>query len=300
MSLRHLHYFIAVADHGNFTRAAEALYVSQPALSQQIKQLEENLGSPLFDRSGRTTRLTDAGAVYLQYARQALQQLESGRRAIHDVQDLSRGQLRLAVTPTFSAWLMGPLLAEFSCRYPGIHVRLNELSQERIEPALLSDDADCGLAYDAPRSAGLNCTALFDETLAVVVSRQHPLAAVPDLSLTQLGDQRLILLTRDFATRGQIDDFFLHHNIAPTVMMEASSPGAVCEIVRHSQLATLLPAAIAHPASGLTALALRNAVLRRTAILLQRAQGWQTSAAQAFCQLCAERAAAIAGVAKIL
>ena len=86
MILRHINYFLAVAKYESFTRAAASLYVSQPALSQQIKQLEETLGTTLFDRSGRTVKLTDAGEVYARYAQQALQDLEEGRRAIHDVQ----------------------------------------------------------------------------------------------------------------------------------------------------------------------------------------------------------------------
>ena len=88
---RHLNYFIAVAEHGGFTRAAAILHVSQPALSQQIRQLEETLGVRLFDRSGRNTCLTDAGKVWLIYARRALRELAEGQRALHDVDDLQRG-----------------------------------------------------------------------------------------------------------------------------------------------------------------------------------------------------------------
>ncbi|MET3176794.1 UNVERIFIED_ORG: DNA-binding transcriptional LysR family regulator [Arthrobacter sp. UYCu721] len=105
--LRHLRYLTAVAEHQNFTRAAQELHVSQPTLSQQIKQLETTLHVQLLDRSGRTVRLTDAGEAYLRYARRALLELDAGTRAIHDVQDLSRGSLRLAMTPTFTAYLIG-------------------------------------------------------------------------------------------------------------------------------------------------------------------------------------------------
>lgn len=99
MLLRHIRYFLAVAEQGNFTRAAESLHVSQPTLSQQIKQLEDTLGAPLFDRSGRAVRLTDAGEAWMRYARLALQDLDAGARAIHDVATLARGHLRLAMTP---------------------------------------------------------------------------------------------------------------------------------------------------------------------------------------------------------
>ena len=120
MLSRHINYFLAVAEHGSFTRAASALHVSQPALSQQIRQLEESLGVPLFDRSGRTIRLTDAGEVWRQYASRALQELGAGKRAIHDVADLTRGSLRIAVTPTFTSYFIGPLMADFYYQN-GIH-----------------------------------------------------------------------------------------------------------------------------------------------------------------------------------
>ncbi|KPX01184.1 Cyn operon transcriptional activator, partial [Pseudomonas savastanoi] len=93
--LRHIRYLLAVSDHGNFTRAAEALHVSQPALSQQIRQLESSLGVQLFDRTRRSVVPTDAGRVYLDHARRCLLELEAGKRALNDVSDLSRGQLRL-------------------------------------------------------------------------------------------------------------------------------------------------------------------------------------------------------------
>src|SRR3972149_8613936 len=96
---RSLRYLLAVAEHHSFTKAAEALFVSQPTLSQQIKQLEDLLQVQLLDRSGRTVRLTDAGEVYLRHARRALGELDPGRRAINEVKDLSRGSLRVGMTP---------------------------------------------------------------------------------------------------------------------------------------------------------------------------------------------------------
>lgn len=137
--------FLAVAEHGSFTRAASALHVSQPALSQQIRQLEESLGVPLFDRSGRTIRLTDAGEVWRQYASRALQELGAGKRAIHDVADLTRGSLRIAVTPTFTSYFIGPLMADFYARYPGITLQLQEMSQEKSKICFVATSWTLGL-----------------------------------------------------------------------------------------------------------------------------------------------------------
>ncbi len=118
MLLRQLSYFIAVAEHCGFSRAAAALHVSQPALSQQIRQLEAMLEVQLFDRSGRRIRLTDAGEIWLEYARRALRELEEGRRALHDAEDLQHGKLRIAMTPTFTTYMLGPLMEAYYRRYP--------------------------------------------------------------------------------------------------------------------------------------------------------------------------------------
>ncbi|VFT46738.1 DNA-binding transcriptional regulator CynR [Pseudomonas aeruginosa] len=124
MLLRHLRYLLAVAEHRNFTRAAEALHVSQPTLSQQVRQLEEQLRVQLLDRSGRSVRPTDAGELYLLHARRALRELEAAQRAIHEVRDLSRGRLRLGMTPTFHLLSGGR---------PGGSVQ-SALSGHRVEP----------------------------------------------------------------------------------------------------------------------------------------------------------------------
>jgi LysR family transcriptional regulator, cyn operon transcriptional activator len=152
------------------------LHVSQPTLSQQIRQLEDTLRAPLLDRSGRMIALTDAGLAYLGYARRALQDLEAGRRAIHDVQELSRGTLRVAMTPTFTAYLAGPLVKTFNSRYPGITLTIQEMSQERMETLLNDDALDVGIAFDEVRSPDIEGQTLLSESLALMVGKSHPYA----------------------------------------------------------------------------------------------------------------------------
>ena len=168
MILRHIRYLQAVVEHGNFTRAAEALHVSQPTLSQQIKQLEEMVGAQLLDRGGRMVRPTDAGAAYLEYARRSCASWRR-RSAPPDVGDLSRGSLRLAMTPTFASYLLGPLAARLRRLYPGIELCVREATLDAIELALLADEIDVGIAFDQARSVEIDARPLFSETLAVVV-----------------------------------------------------------------------------------------------------------------------------------
>ncbi|MEU7581404.1 transcriptional regulator CynR [Streptomyces sp. NPDC041068] len=284
--LRHLRYLLAVAEHGNFTRAAEELHISQPTLSQQIRQLERAVGVPLLDRGGRTVRLTDAGAAYLPHARRALQDLAAAERAVHDVTDLSRGTLRLAITPTFTTYLVGPLTALLHERHPGIALHLRELPQDRIEPDLLADELDLGIAFHGPHLSGLSATDLFTESLSLVVGDLHPHAdrSAP-LPLDELATTRLALLSGDFATRVHIDAHFARHEVRPDVAVEATSINALTEIVRHTRLATVLPDALTRDHPGLRTVPLEPAPPPRTVTLLRRESGYRSAAARAFTEL---------------
>ncbi|WP_218723148.1 transcriptional regulator CynR [Pseudomonas bubulae] len=291
MLARHIKYFLAVAQHHSFTKAASALHVSQPALSQQVRQLEESLSAQLFDRSGRTTRLTDAGEVYLRYARRASQELEEGKRAIHDVGDLSRGALRVALTPTFTTYLVGPLVEAFHSRYPNITLNLREIAQEQMEELLLADELDVGIAFEDGHSQDIETQPLLIEALALVVGERHPLAGQSAIDLGALSAESLILLSEEFATREQIDRYCRQHNITPRVKMEANVIGAVIEVVRRTTLSTLLPATVALAHQGLFAIELSPQRLHRTAVLMQRKGAYQTSAARAFIELATDIAA---------
>ncbi|MFM0225349.1 transcriptional regulator CynR [Paraburkholderia dipogonis] len=296
MLLRHIRYFLAVAEHRNFTRAAEALHVSQPTLSQQIKQLEDTLRVQLLDRSGRTIQLTDVGTAYVRYAQRALQDLEAGKRAIHDVQELSRGSLRLAMTPTFTAYLIGPLLEKYNRRYPNITLNILEMPQDRMEALLNEDALDVGIAFDETHTPDIETQTLFVEALAMVVGKSHPYAKRRSaLKLGQFENEALVLLNEEFATRQYIDRYCRQHGISPRIAMEVNSIGAVVQIVRRSALATLLPAAIAREHSDLFLVQLEPALPQRTAALLLRKGAYRNAATRAFIELALEERAADTG-----
>ena len=295
MLARHIQYFLAVAEHLSFTKAAAALHVSQPALSQQVRQLEESLGAQLFDRSGRTTRLTDAGDVYLLYARRAHQELREAKNAIHDVSDLSRGSLRIAVTPTFTTYLVGPLIEAFHSRHPKITVNLKEISQERIEELLLAGELDVGIAFDEINTPDIEAIPLLNETLALVVNRKHRLAGERAITSHALSVESLVLLSTEFATRDQIDRYCRKHAIRPQVQMEVNALGAVIEIVRRTHLSTLLPARIALAHDYLVAITLEPERLQRTAVLLRRKEAYLSAAVGVFIELAKEVSSGLDG-----
>jgi LysR family cyn operon transcriptional activator len=293
MLLRHIRYFLAVAEHRNFTRAAEALHVSQPTLSQQIRQLEDTLGVPLLDRTGREIQLTDSGAAYRRYAQRALQDLEEGKRAIHDVQELSRGSLRLAMTPTFTAYLIGPLLEKYNHRYPNLTLNILEMPQERMEGMLNEDALDVGIAFDETHSPDIEAQVLFVEALAMVVGRSHPFAKKrAALTLQEFSGESLVLLNEEFATRHYIDRYCRQHGVAPRIAMEVNSISAVIELVQRTTLATLLPDAIARGHDKLCVVRLEAALPQRTAALLLRRGAYRSAATRAFIALALEEGAA--------
>lgn len=289
MLLRHLRYLLAVADHGGFTRAAEALHVSQPTLSQQIRQLEESLGVDLFDRTSRSVKPTDAGQAYIECARRVLVELEAGKRALHDVKDLSRGSLRLAMTPTFMAYLVGPLVRDYVARYPGIHLEIFELSMDDIEAGLADDSLDIAIAFTPVRNPDIECIPAFVEALGVMVGREHPLYdSSLVLSPNDIAQLDFALLAPGYITRVSVDEYFREHGITPKVQIEVNSVSTLLEVIRHAPLATMLPEAIATEDRALRRLRVESEAPQRGAALLRRKNNYHSAAAVAFMEMVLE------------
>ena len=293
MCPRSLRYLLAVAEHQNFTRAAEALYVSQPTLSQQIKHLEEELDVQLLDRSGRSVRLTDAGKVYLGYARRALGELDAGKRAIHELQDLSRGSLLLGMTP-ITEYLAAPLLDSFNTRYPGITVNTLEMSQDDIETGVSEDRIDIGIAFtntlsNLGRSSNIESQVLFIETLNLAVGKAHHYSKQETpLNKHVLEEESLVLLNSHFALRRHFDLYCLEHDITPNIAMETNSLSVILEIVRLGRFATVLPDTIACAQHGLYPVMLLPELPHHTTTLICRKDSYKSPACLAFAKLAEE------------
>ncbi len=286
---RSLQYLVAIAEHGSYTRAAEVLHVSQPTLSQQIKQLEESLQSPLLDRSGRTVQLTNAGEIYLKHARRAWGELDGGARAIHDVQNLSRGSLRLGWTP-ITDYLTCSLLENFNGLYPGININTLEMPQDDIEVSVAESRIDIGIVFSKPfattaRPNELETDVLFEEKLCVAVGKSHPRAKQQErMSVQNLGQESLALLNTDFALRRHVDDYCREHDIEPRFAIESSSFSAIISLIKHRPLATILPRSIVRQ-QALHAINLSPEMQRKEITLIYRKNGYKSPATVAFSEL---------------
>ncbi len=290
MHLRYVHYFLAVAESLSFTRAAEKLHISQPALSQHIKALEENLSTQLFDRSGKKIRLTDAGEVYLQYIRRAFQALNEGKRAVHDLADLSRGSIKIAVTPTFITYFIGPMTNILYNKYPHIHLNIQSTTQDKIEYMLMNDEVDIGIGFDESHSPNISTIPLLVERLALVVSKNHVLANRQSITLEELYEYPMVLLNQKFATRVQINDHFRHIGIHLEAHTEVDSISAIIDIISQTPLVTIIPENIPRHNSNLVAIPLPNKQFERTAIIMRRKDAWQSVAITEFIALAKELA----------
>jgi LysR family transcriptional regulator, cyn operon transcriptional activator len=296
MLIPSVRYLKAVADYGSFTRAAAALHVSQPALSQQIRELEGRMGAQLLDRSGRTVRPTDVGEAYLRHVRRALDELEVGGRAIRDVQDLSSGALRLGFTPSFAIYLLGPLIRRYRDRFPGIVLTITEMAQEEMERAVSTDVVDVGLAFSDVLAQDVEWLPLHAERLSLIVGQEHPAATGDrEMDTAALAAESLALLGPTFATRVTVDRYLRRHGVQPLVAVEANSIAAIVEIVRVARLATILPESVAQEQAGLSVVRLTPAIGSRRVALLQRRGGYRSAASRAFVTVAKDYTKAIEG-----
>ena len=290
---RSLQYLLAVAEHGSFTRAAEVLHVSQPTLSQQIKQLEGTLQSSLLNRSGRSTRLTDAGEVYVRHARRAWGELDAGMRAINEVQDLSRGTLRLGWTP-ITDYLTCCLLEKYNSKYPGITLSTLEMPQDGIETAVAEGRIDVGIAFSerfssAEQSNLIEMDMLFEESLCLAVGNKHPSAGQKKMiNAQEFGGENLALLNGDFAIRRDIDRYCHEHGIDPHIAIETNSLNVIIEMVQIGKLATIIPCSIVRSQCGLHAIKLNPEIRRKAVTLIYRAGTYKSPALRAFSSLAYE------------
>ena len=292
MELRHLRTFVVAAEALHFTRAAEALDVSQPTLSLQVRELERELGTPLFDRIGRTVRLTEAGEVFRRHAVRALREVEAGQGALADLRGVRRGVVRVGVTHSFSARLIPHAVARFRLDHPGVGVVVEKTSGRAVEHALAAGTINLGIAYAPPEDPDVVAETLFDEEVVVVVAADHPLARLDRIGLADLGQYPLALITREFSTRRLFDDRLRDASIEPEIAVEMNDIDSLLEVVRLGSGASVLSRrAVAAPiAQGLALIPIVGPAMTRTAALLWHREAYRTAAALAFARVVSDLA----------
>ena len=288
MELRHLRYFLAVAAAQNFTRAAESLHISQPSLSIQIRDLEEELDTCLFDRLGRTVVLTQAGLLFRDHAERALREVEQGTQLIRELDGAQRGRLVVGTLATVNSYLIPPLVSRFKERFPGIHLQVHAQPSSEIVSGLLANRLDLGLCLLPVQEEHLISLPLFDERLVLIASSRH---RIPQsrLRMKDLGGFPLVLMPVDYCLRKMVEEECAQARVSPQVVLEMSSPEGILQAVSEGAGLTILPELYVRQRVGRTRLRiieLYDPVPRHSVGLVHRQNRHQNLAAQEFGALC--------------
>jgi DNA-binding transcriptional LysR family regulator len=242
MDLRQLEYVVAVAEEASFTRAAARAHVSQPGISAQVRRLEEELGEPLFDRSGRTVTPTAAGAAVLPFARAALSAAASARAAVEDLAGLVRGRVSVGMVTACPVELMPAAVAGFHREYPDVEISLVEDDSDGLLADVATgriDIALVGLADDPP--AGIAVQVIADEPLHAAVAPGHELATRSSVTLRALAEHDLIALPRGTGGRTALEASCARAGIAPRIVIEASDPRVLAAMAQRGLGVAVLP-----------------------------------------------------------
>jgi DNA-binding transcriptional LysR family regulator len=284
MELRQLEYFVAVVEEASFTRAAARLHVAQPGVSAQVRRLERELGQALLDRSGRTVRLTEAGAVALPYARAALAAVAGARLAVDELSGLVRGHANVGLVVSCSALELPDLLADFHRDHPGVEIALSEANSDQLVDALRAGQLDVaiiGLAAGTP-PAGIEIEVVADEPLVAAVSRADALASRTAVTLEAIRDRALISLPRGTGVRSSLDEAFAAVGVQPRIAFEASDLRVLAQLASRGLGVAILPRSVAEAHSGkLHVVAVTHPRMRGLLALAWRAEGPISPAARA-------------------
>jgi DNA-binding transcriptional LysR family regulator len=282
MEMRQLEYFVAVAEEANFTRAAERVHISQSGVSAQIRQLEQDLGVTLIDRSGRTATLTTAGAAALEHARAVLASADALRQAADEVTGLLRGRLVIGMVTACTVAGLFDALAAFHLAHPGVEITLIEDTSDQLIERVRTGAADLALVGSAGTTpAGLDALPIVSERLVAAVPCGHPLAGRQRVTLAEISEHPIVCLPQGTGIRTVFDQACAAKGIRPNIALQASAPTAVADLARRGlAIAILSRSMTAHPDSRLKALAIED--VRTPAVL---ALIWTTTRSPALREL---------------
>jgi len=284
MDLSQLEVLVAVAEEKGFSRAAERLHRTQPAVSQAVRRLEDELGKRVFDRSSKDGTLTDAGRVLYGYAQQMLNLRGDARSAIQELGDLARGKVVIAANEYTVVHLL-PLVAAYRLRHPSIKVEVKRSLASEIPTQLLRRDAEIGLLTYRPAQPGLAAVPVASDELALLVAPGHALAARASVSIRELGAESFLAHNVRSPSRERVVETFERYRTPLHIEIELPSLDAIKRLVERGLGVALMPRAVAEAeiARGdVVAVTVREMRLPRVVHVVYRAGADLSHAARAF------------------
>lgn len=241
MDLLHLTYFVEVARQKSFTKAAKTLHVSQPAISKVIKTLEGELDTLLFERSGRTVKLTDTGHAILERAQSILDDMDQFSSDIADITGLKRGHITIGLPPMVGARFFPQVIGTLKQDYPEITIQLIEVGSKEVEAGIDQENLDLGVVALPVNSDHFEMFSFLNEPLRVVMSPDHALAEKTAIDLSDLKQESFILYRDDFSLNDLIRLQCEAHGFYPTVVLQSSQWDFIVEMVSAHFGIALLP-----------------------------------------------------------
>ena len=231
VTLRQLKVFESVARHLSYSRAADELHLTQPAVSMQIKQLEDNISLPLFEQLGKRIFLTEAGRELYQYSRAIAQQLTDMEVALDELKGMERGKLNIAVVTTAN-YFAPHLLAKFCQRYRGVTVSLNVSNRETVLKQLADNLIDLAIMGQPPENLDIDSESFMENPLVVVAPPSHPLCQEQSIPVQRLAQEIFLVRESGSGTRSAMERFFAEHKIKINKGMETDTTEAIKQAVQ--------------------------------------------------------------------
>jgi len=284
LNLRHLEAFAGIAKAGNFTRAARILHVSQPALTVQIRELEQTLGVRLLDRNTRRVKLTRIGEQLSPVVRRILAEIEGVVHHAHEMAAGIRGTVSVAAIPSVCAAILPRIVAAFRLRNPGIAVALKDVTSQRVLAMVKNEEVDFGIGSFADGDSAIETTPLFTDRMRVVVTRESPLARKRSVRLKDLVNVPLILMDPQTSVRMLVDRAFEAIGQFPAPAFEVTYMSSAVGMVRAGLGVAFLPSAGLEISelSGLASRPVDHPGLTRRIAAVQRARRQLSPAAAKF------------------
>jgi DNA-binding transcriptional LysR family regulator len=240
MDLGELQVFLMVAKEGSFSRAAERLFRTQPAISLAIRKLEDSLGQPLFVRGARPVRLTDAGTLLRDYAERLINLRDEVKKGLTELEGLKRGELSLGVNES-SIHALLPALAKFRELHPGVQVRVHRMFSRDIPHEVLNYRLDLGAVSYVPREPQLQATEIFKDELTLVVPPKHVLARKREVDIADLGGEDFIAHIVESPFRRRVIELFARHRTALNMPIEMPSIESIKRFVQMGMGVAIVP-----------------------------------------------------------
>jgi DNA-binding transcriptional LysR family regulator len=233
MEIRQLEYFVAVAEEANFTRAAARVHISQSGVSAQIRQLEQDLGAPLLDRSGRRASVTSAGAAALEGARAVLAAVDALRQAVDEVNGLLRGRLVVGMVTACTVTPLFDGLSSFHVAHPGVDLTLTEDSSDRLIEHVRRGTVDLALVgASGAAPPELEALPIISERLVATVPFDHPLGDRQRTTLVEISKYPIVCMPQGTGIRAVFDEACAARGVRMDIALQASAPGAVADLAQ--------------------------------------------------------------------